>query len=134
MDRCEQIEQTIQVGVAPVARILIVDDDPQFRRTLGLALDSHGYEVAAAAGGREALDAVSSGPLDVIVLDWHMPEMDGIETCRALRERSNVPVIMVSGNRLNPQDMALEAGANDYLTKPLSIGDLLASIESALRS
>jgi two-component system, OmpR family, KDP operon response regulator KdpE len=116
-----------------VARILIVDDDPHFLRTLRLALDSHGYEVDAAADGRQALDAVAARVPDLVVLDWHLPRMDGIQTCQALRAQSDVPVIMVSGNRSNSKDTALDAGANDYLSKPFSIGDLLARIESALR-
>jgi two-component system KDP operon response regulator KdpE len=116
-----------------VPRILIVDDDPQFRRTLHLALDSYGYEVEDAADGKEALDSVASNAPDLIVLDWELPGLDGIQTCQALRVSSDVPVIMVSGNRSNSKDGALDAGANDYLAKPFSVGDLLARIESALK-
>jgi two-component system KDP operon response regulator KdpE len=116
-----------------VARILIVDDDPQFRRTLRLALDSSGYEVVDAAGGKDALDAVAAGAPDLIVLDWQLPDMDGVQTCRALRAHSDVPVIMVTGNRSNPKDVALNAGANDYLAKPFAVNELLTRIESALR-
>lgn len=114
-------------------RILIVDDDPQFRRTLHLALDSCGYEVGDAVDGKEALDTAAATAPDLIVLDWHLPDMDGIQTCRTLRARSDVPVIMVSGNRSNLKDVALSAGANDYLTKPFSMNDLLGHIESALK-
>jgi len=116
-----------------VARILIVDDDPRFRRTLRLALDSSGYEVGDAGGGKEALDTVALSEPDLIVLDWQLPDMDGIQTCKALRAHSDVPVIMVSGNRANPKDVALSAGANDYLTKPFGVNELLRRIESALK-
>lgn len=114
-------------------RILIVDDDPQFRRTLHLALDSSGYQVGDAAGGKEALERVAGSAPDLIVLDWQLPDMDGIQTCKALRAHSDVPVIMVTGNRANPKDVALKAGANDYLTKPFSMNELLTRIESALK-
>jgi DNA-binding response OmpR family regulator len=114
-------------------RILIVDDDAQFRRTLHLALDSCGYDAGDAADGEEALDAVAASVPDLIVLDWHLPGMDGIQTCRALRSHYDVPVIIVSGNRSNSKDLALDAGANDYLAKPFAMNDLLTSIESALK-
>jgi two-component system KDP operon response regulator KdpE len=116
-----------------MARILIVDDDPQFRRTLRLALDSSGYEVGDVAGGKEALDRVAGLEPDLIVLDWQLPDMDGIQTCKALRAHSDVPVIIVTGNRANPEAVALNAGANDYLTKPFSVNELLMRIESALK-
>lgn len=116
-----------------MAHILIVDDDPQFRRTLHLALDSHGYDVSDASDRTEALDAVAGLGPDLVVLDWHLPGRSGIETCRELRERSEVPVIMVSGNRANRKEVALDAGANDYLAKPFSMNDLLSRIESFLQ-
>lgn len=114
-------------------RILVVDDDPQFRRMLHLALDSRGYQVDDAATGEEALDAVAASPPDLILLDWRLPGIDGIQTCRALRARSRAPVLMASANRTNLKDVALDAGAMDYLVKPFSLGDLLARIESALK-
>jgi two-component system, OmpR family, KDP operon response regulator KdpE len=114
-------------------RILIVDDDPQFRRTLHLALDSCGYKAGDAADGEEALEAVAASVPDLVVLDWQLPGIDGIQTCRELRARYNVPVIIVSGSRLNSKDAALEAGANDYLAKPFAMNELLVRIESALQ-
>jgi DNA-binding response OmpR family regulator len=116
-----------------VARILIVDDDPQFRRALRLALSSCGYEVDDAANGREALASVAATNPDLMVLDWQLPGLDGIQTCRALRASSDVPVIMVSGNRSNLKEIALNAGANDYLAKPFSINELLTRIGAALK-
>jgi DNA-binding response OmpR family regulator len=112
---------------------LIVDDDLRFRRTLHLALHSYGYEVGNAADGQEALDSIAASAPDVIVLDWHLPGMNGIQTCRAVRARSDVPVIMVSGNRSNSKEVALDAGANDYLAKPFSMDDLLIRLQSALK-
>lgn len=116
-----------------VARILIVDDDPQFRRALHLALSSCGYEVDDAANGREALASVAASSPDLMVLDWQLPGLDGIQTCRALRVSSGVPVIIVSGNRSNLKEIALNAGANDYLAKPFSINELLTRIGAALK-
>jgi DNA-binding response OmpR family regulator len=113
---------------------LIVDDDPQFRRTLRLALDRYGYQVSDAADGEGALDSVAASAPDLIVLDWQLPGMNGIQTCRALRASSEVPVIMVSGNRSNSKDAALDAGATDYLAKPFSISDLQTRIEAALKA
>ena len=112
--------------------ILIVEDDPQFRRTIHLALDSHGYQVEDAANGEEALDAMTAEAPDLVVLDWQLPGMDGIQTCRVLRLSSDVPVIIISGNRSNSQEDALDAGANDYLPKPFSVEELLTRIHSAL--
>lgn len=115
-----------------MSRILLVDDDPQFRRTLRLALSSHNYQVGEAADGKEALDSFAADIPDLVVLDWHLPKMNGLETCRSLRAVSGVPIIMVSANRSNPRQGALDAGANDFLPKPFSLNDLLTRIESAL--
>lgn len=112
---------------------MIVDDDPQFRKTLHLALDSCGYKAGDAADGEEALEAVATSIPDLIVLDWQLPGMDGIQTCRALRARYDVPVIIVSGNRSNSKTAALAAGANDFLAKPFAMNELLTCIESALQ-
>jgi two-component system phosphate regulon response regulator PhoB len=97
-------------------------------------LNSHDYEVGEAADGHEALDVFAARKPDLVVLDWHLPELSGIETCRALHNNSAVPIIMVSANRLNTKRTAIEAGAYDFLPKPFSLNDLLSRIESALRS
>ena len=115
-----------------VPRILIVDDDLQFRRTLRLALDACGYLVCSAGGGKEALDTAAVNTPDLIVLDWHLPDMDGIQTCQALRAHSDVPVLMISADRSNQKQVALNAGANAYLAKPFSVNELLAFIEATL--
>lgn len=85
-----------------------------------------------ASDGTEALNSVAATPPYLVVLDWHLPKMSGIETCRTLRAKSSLPVIMVSANRSNSKQRALDAGANDYLTKPFSLNDLLTRIEAAL--
>jgi two-component system KDP operon response regulator KdpE len=113
--------------------ILIVDDDTRFRRTLHVALGSLGYEVADAASGREALESAKTAAPDIALVDWQMPEMDGLQTCQALQTSYHIPVIMISGNRASSRAKAMEAGADDFLAKPFSIQDLLASIESTLK-
>lgn len=123
----------LRLEAMPPSRILIVDDDSQFRRTLQLGLVAHGYEVSGAADGAEALNSIATEGPDLIVLDWSMPGMDGVEMCRMLRANSEVPVIMVSGNRSKKlRDAALEAGANDYLAKPFSIDELLTLLDCFL--
>lgn len=119
-------------GVAP--RILIVDDDPQFRKTLHLALDSCGYQVTDAGDGEGALANVASSTPDVVVLDWQLPGIDGIQTCREIRARTDVPVIIVSANRPMSHTVVWEAGAVGYLTKPFSMSALVTRIESALKN
>lgn len=127
------IEGTENSDSNGVSRILIVDDDPRFRRTLQLALDAHGYKVDGAASGKEALDYVSAKEPDLVVMDWQMPDMNGIQTCRTLRAHFSRPVIMISGNRSNSIGVALAAGADDYLAKPFSIDELVTRIESVLQ-
>lgn len=116
-----------------MSRILVVDNDPQFRRTLSLALGSHDYDVIEAADGREALNLAETRGPDVVVLDWHLPSMNGVEICRLLRGRSDVPIIMISANRTNSRQIAVDAGATDYLPKPFSVPALITRIESAIR-
>ena len=117
-----------------MALILLVDDDPRFRRTVRVALDSNDYDVREAADGIEALNFAKANPPDVVLLDWHLPELDGLETCKTLRAKSSVPIIMMSANRSHSRQVALDAGANDFLTKPFSFTDLLNRIESALQA
>lgn len=117
-----------------MARILLVDDDARFRKTLHLALHAHGYEVGEAADGKQGLHSAAAEQPDLILLDWHMPEMNGIEACRALRTTFKAPIILISANRSNSKQTALEAGATDYLPKPFSLEDLLTRIEAALES
>jgi CheY-like chemotaxis protein len=114
--------------------ILIVDDEAQFRRALRAALRSCGYAIVDVASGEEALENMEATTPDLILLDMNMPGLTGVETCRAIRAFSGVPILILSV-RSTEKDRsdALQAGANDYLTKPFSLRDLLLRIQSALQ-
>jgi len=115
-------------------KILVVDDDPQIRRVMKATLVAHHYEVVEARTGEDALDRIPEEMPNLVLLDMNMPGMDGLETCRAIRGGSEVPVIILSV-RSNEKDKvaALDAGADDYVTKPFGIEELLARIRAALR-
>src|SRR5579862_7925674 len=115
-------------------KILVVDDDPQIRRAMRATLTARGYEVADARTGEEALDELRAGSFDLVLLDMNMPGMGGLETCRLIRSGSDVAIIMltVSNTERNKVD-ALDAGADDYITKPFSMPELLARIRATLR-
>jgi two-component system KDP operon response regulator KdpE len=116
------------------ATILIVDDEPQIRRALRVGLAAHGYEVLLAGNGEEALDQVALHRPDLIVLDLAMPVMDGFEVCRRVREWSQAPIIVLSVRRGETDKVkALDLGADDYLTKPFGMEELLARIRANLR-
>jgi two-component system KDP operon response regulator KdpE len=116
------------------ARILVVDDEPQVLRLLRTSLSERGYEVVAAATGEEAIEILNRRLPDVMILDLVLPGMSGLDVCRALRERSSLPVIVLSAHG-DERDkvLALDLGADDYLTKPFGIEELLARIRVALR-
>ena len=114
--------------------VLIVDDEPQIARALRVALSSRGYDVRTAGNGETALDLIASAPPDVILLDLGLPGIDGVEVVRRLRGWSRVPVIVVSVREAQSDKVAaLDAGADDYLTKPFGMDELLARIRAALR-
>lgn len=115
-------------------RILLVDDETQITRTLKRSLTAHRYDVRAAADGESALDLFADWSPDLVVTDLSMPEMSGIELCRALRRISKVPIIVLSvkGEEKTKVE-ALDAGADDYITKPFGIDELLARIRATLR-
>lgn len=116
------------------ARILVVDDEHQIRRMLITALGAHGYTIAEASSGREGLSQALIFHPDLVVLDLGLPDMDGMDVIRAFREWSITPVIVLSvREREGDKIGALDAGADDYLTKPFSMGELLARIRVALR-
>jgi two-component system KDP operon response regulator KdpE len=115
-------------------RVLVVDDEPQIRRAVRAGLERAGHTVAQAENGEEALDLAAEHPPELVVLDLAMPGMDGIEVCRQLRQWTRVPVIVLSVREGEDDKIAaLDAGADDYLTKPFSTGELLARIRAITR-
>jgi two-component system, OmpR family, KDP operon response regulator KdpE len=120
--------------MTPPLRVLVVDDEPQIRRALRVALRANGYDVAEAETGEEALDALAARPPDVVILDLGLPDVDGVEVCRRLREWSQLPVIVLSAHGDDEAKVrALDEGADDYVTKPFSVPELLARMRVALR-
>ena len=115
-------------------RILIVDDEPQITRVLRRSLTSHGYDVRSAADGESALETFGDWRPDLVITDLSMPNVDGIELCRRLRKLSAVPIVVLSvkGEEKTKVE-ALDAGADDYVTKPFGMDELLARIRAALR-
>src|SRR6478736_3067062 len=108
-------------------RILIVDDEPQIRRTLRAALVGQGYEVHDARTGEEALESVRKTRFDVVLLDLGMPGMSGLDTCRAMRTNSTVAIIVLTVSDSETTKVSvLDAGADDYVTKPFGVAELLA--------
>lgn len=119
---------------APLARVLVVDDEPQIRRFLRTSLDAHGYEVVEAVDGRGAIKRTTVEKPDIIVLDLGLPDMEGIEVIKRVREWSDVPIIVLTARNREPDKIeALDGGADDYLTKPFGMGELMARIRAALR-
>jgi two-component system KDP operon response regulator KdpE len=116
-------------------KILIVDDDPAQIRMVSLVLNASGFTTLKAANGREAVRVTVEDKPDLVLLDIMMPELDGVETCRLIREISKVPVIMMTGQRNSEEDivMGLNCGADEYLSKPVGNRELLARIKAALR-
>ncbi|MBZ0122616.1 MAG: response regulator transcription factor, partial [Roseovarius sp.] len=117
--------------------ILLVDDEPAQREVIAYNLAAEGYRMTQARDGEEAMMLVDEDPPDLIVLDWMMPNLSGIEVCRRLKARAktrHIPVIMLSARSEEPDRVrGLETGADDYVVKPYSVAELLARIRANLR-
>ena len=117
-----------------MTRVLVVDDEPQIRRALSTNLRARGYEVELAATGEEALQLVVDRHPDVVVLDLGLPGIDGLEVVRSLRTWSRVPIVVLSVREAERDKVAaLDAGADDYVTKPFGMSELLARLRAAVR-
>jgi two-component system KDP operon response regulator KdpE len=119
----------------PRRLVLVVEDEPQVMRFLRATLTAHDYRVIEAATGQQALlDAATRSP-DLVILDLGLPDLDGVEVTRRLREWSAVPIVVISARgREDDKIQALDAGADDYLTKPFGVGELLARMRVAFRN
>jgi DNA-binding response OmpR family regulator len=115
-------------------RILLVDDEQPIQTLLSFPLQRDGYEVVAASDGREALQRFGEGRFDLVVLDLMLPKMDGLEVCRRMRARSDVPIIMLTAKSDESDKVfGLELGADDYITKPFSVREFRSRVKAVLR-
>lgn len=115
-------------------RILVVDDDPQIRETLKRHLAYEGYQVSVAGDSRETFAQVADSRPDLVILDWMLPGMDGIEVCRRLRQADDLPILMLTAKgTLEDKVDGLDSGADDFLVKPFQPEELLARVRALLR-
>jgi sigma-B regulation protein RsbU (phosphoserine phosphatase) len=125
------------VKATPDIRILIVEDDPFFQRVLLKRLAAEGYQVQAAADGREGMKAIVTYEPDLVISDWMMPHVDGLELCQSvktgLREASPYFILLTAKGEISDKLLALDTGADDYLVKPCDQGELLARVRAGLR-
>lgn len=120
---------------APAARILIIDDEPQIRKFIDISLRSQGYATLLASTGGEGLTLLASKGADLVVLDLGLPDEDGKDVLKELRQWSRVPVIVLTVRSSEDEKVAvLDAGANDYVTKPFGVEELMARIRAFLRT
>ncbi|MEV6028126.1 response regulator transcription factor [Streptomyces sp. NPDC052036] len=117
-----------------MTRVLVVEDDPQLVRALVINLQARHYSVDAAPDGATALRLAAAGQPDVVLLDLGLPDMDGVDVIRALRGWTRVPILVLSARQASDEKVAaLDAGADDYITKPFSMDELLARLRAAVR-
>jgi two-component system KDP operon response regulator KdpE len=117
-----------------MSELLVVEDDDQLRKALALTLRARGYDVRTAANGADAIAAVQVTRLDAVILDLGLPDIDGVEVIERVRTTSSVPIVVLSARRDQSDKVsALDAGADDYLTKPFGIEELLARLRAAAR-
>ncbi|MFD5141776.1 MULTISPECIES: response regulator [unclassified Streptomyces] len=117
-----------------MTRVLVVDDEPQIVRALVINLKARKYEVDAAADGASALELAAARHPDVVVLDLGLPDMDGVEVIKGLRGWTRVPILVLSARHSSDEKVeALDAGADDYVTKPFGMDELLARLRAAVR-
>ena len=115
-------------------RVLVIDDEPQIRKLLKVSLAAHGYDIHEAVTGADAVVQVANIKPDLVILDLGLPDMDGKEVMRRLREWSDVPILVLTARDQEKEKIdALDAGADDYITKPFSIGELLARMRVSVR-
>lgn len=114
--------------------ILVVDDESQITRVLRTSLSSHGYDIRVANDGETALEIMKDWAPDIVITDLAMPNMDGLELCRRIRTKTQVPIIVLSvRGEERTKVQALDAGADDYVTKPFGMEELLARVRANLR-
>lgn len=115
-------------------KILVADDDREIVRLIGDSLEDEGYQVLPAYNGKQVLEHLQGEAVSLLILDIMMPEMDGLEVCRKIRNRIGVPIILLSAKgREIDKVVGLEVGADDYLTKPFSVNELVARVKAHLR-
>lgn len=121
----------------PDIRILVVEDDPFFQRVLTKRLAAEGYQVQAASDGREGMKAIVTFEPDLVVSDWMMPHVDGLELCQSvktgLKETAPYFILLTAKGEISDRLLALDTGADDYLVKPCDQGELLARVRAGLR-
>jgi len=125
------------VKATPDIRILVVEDDPYFQRVLLKRLAAEGYQVQAASDGREGMKAIVTFEPDLVISDWMMPKLDGLELCQSvktgLQESAPYFILLTAKGEISDRLLALDTGADDYLVKPCDQGELLARVRAGLR-